>query len=55
MQLDHNAPGNLMSAMATEDAPTPTCTGCTLSGTRRAVTRAPPALDSLPPPAHDPT
>jgi hypothetical protein len=26
MQLDHNAPGNLMSAMATEDAPTPTCT-----------------------------
>src|SRR5580698_3230887 len=26
MQLDHNAFGNLMSAMATEDAPTPTCT-----------------------------
>jgi hypothetical protein len=25
MQLDHNAPGNLMAAMATEDAPTPTC------------------------------
>jgi hypothetical protein len=26
MQLDHNAPGNLMAAWATEDAPTPTCT-----------------------------
>ena len=26
MQLDHNAPNNLMAAMATEDAPTPTCT-----------------------------
>ncbi len=25
MQLDHNAPGNVMAAMATEDAPTPTC------------------------------
>jgi hypothetical protein len=25
MQLDHNAPGNLMAAWATEDAPTPTC------------------------------
>ena len=26
MQLDHNAPNNLMAAMATEDAPAPTCT-----------------------------
>jgi hypothetical protein len=26
MQLDHNAPGDLMAAWATEDAPTPTCT-----------------------------
>jgi hypothetical protein len=25
MQLEHDAPGNLMSAIATEDAPTPTC------------------------------
>lgn len=26
MQLEHNAPNNLMAPMATEDAPTPTCT-----------------------------
>jgi hypothetical protein len=26
MQLDHNGPGNLMAAWATEDAPAPTCT-----------------------------
>lgn len=26
MQLEHNAPGNLMAAMATDDAPAPTCT-----------------------------
>jgi hypothetical protein len=26
MQLEHNAAGNLMAAMATEDAPAPTCT-----------------------------
>jgi hypothetical protein len=26
MQLEHDAPRNLMAAMATEDAPTPTCT-----------------------------
>jgi hypothetical protein len=25
MQLEHDAPGNLMSAIATNDAPTPTC------------------------------
>jgi hypothetical protein len=25
MQLEHDAPGNLMAATATEDAPAPTC------------------------------
>ena len=44
MQLEHDAPGDLMAAMLTEDAPAPTCARTPPNGTRPAARPARPVL-----------